>query len=219
MKRMVGVTATSLLVATTLAARPSEAQGLRYASGPTVAAIALAPTPPPPPPPPSQRCQADPLTPAQAEARLQWARRCALIVNVGNPAAWFDTFVAAPGGGNFKDYVEYVSSLNPTGRNGYLASSRGFEINGTFISMLYNSAQTSQYFDSHGFYQWEGPVSRKKQRPMYPSYGTHYDSSAGTQLFPHPLHQNNCFFYSDKEGYSRITPSAFYVAAVCESTP
>ncbi len=199
MKGIFGILATSLLATAALAAAPSAAQ-----AQPILA----------------QRCAEDQLTAAQAEARLQWARRCALVVNVRNPAAWFDTFVpSANGAGTLKEYVEYDTATNFWGQNSYIGQIYSFEINYTFTSILYVSGAISQYFDSHGFYIWEGPLSRKRVRPLYPTYGTSYDVNNATPLFPHPLHQNNCLFYSNKAGTGPTNPSSFYVLGFCESVP
>lgn len=199
MKGMFGVIATFLLVTTVLAVAPNAAQ-----AQPTL----------------PQRCAADTLTPAQAEARLQWARRCALMANVGNPGAWFDTFIpAANGGGNLKEYVEYDINTNFWGQNSYIGPADAYEINYSFTSKLYNSGPTSQFLDALGFYRWERPANRKKVRPLYPIYGNHFDFQTATQLFPHPSHQNNCFFYSNKAGNPPASFSSFYVIAYCESVP
>jgi hypothetical protein len=182
------------------------------------AAVAVAPSAAQAQPILVQRCAADTLTPAQAEARLQWARRCALMANVGNPAAWFDTFVpSSNGAGNLKDYVEY--SNNPWGQNSYIGGNQWFEINYTVTSMLYNSGPTAQYVDALGFFIWERPAIRKKVRPLYPIYGNSPDINIAAQLFPHPAHQNNCFFYSNKAGNPPANFSSFYVLGYCESAP
>ncbi len=81
------------------------------------------------------------------------------------------------------------------------------------------SGATSQYFDSHGFYIWERPALRKRARPLYPTYGNHPDVNVATPLFPHPLHQNNCLFYSNKAGNPPTSSSSFYVLGFCESSP
>jgi hypothetical protein len=199
MKGMFTVLATLLLATAVLAAAPSAAQ-----AQPILA----------------QRCNEDRLTPAQAEARLQWARRCALVVNVRNPVSWFDTFVpSANGAGNLKEYVEYDSATNVWGQNSYIGQLYGFEVNYTVTSMLYVTGATSQFIDSHGFYIWERPVGRKKVRPLYPIYGNNFDVNVATPLFPHPLHANNCLFYSNKAGDGATNPSPFYVLGFCESVP
>lgn len=166
----------------------------------------------------SQRCAADTLSGAASEARVNWARRCALIYRVNNPAAWFDYGVPAANGGNLREYEEYDYNLNPMGQNSWIGPINSFEINTTTTSNIYLSGATSQYQDSSGYYRWERPANRKRLRPIHPIYGSHYDlySASNVQLFPHPTNLNDCFFYLDKAGTVVAVGRAFYVSGFCE---
>jgi hypothetical protein len=165
-----------------------------------------------------QRCSNDSLNPSQAEARVNWARRCALSLHVGNPYYSFGTWIMSSNGqGELQEYAEYSSS-NWAGENAYTGSSDNFEINSSSINKLYLSGATSQGFDDQGYYEWWRSPSRRKARPLYPVYGSHYDiaSSYNMQLFPHPT-LANCGLYLDKNGTQPATGMSFYLNGYCES--
>lgn len=165
-----------------------------------------------------QRCAVDSLNPAQAEARTNWARRCALTTHVINTAAYFDTGVPSSSGGNLADYAEDDAAMNWTGQNRYTGQSDNFEINVSFISKLYLSGPTYQGRDSNNFYEWWRARSRKKSRPLYPTFGSEYNiySATNVQLFPHPA-QADCRLYLDKNGTSP-TASPFFIVGYCEAS-
>jgi hypothetical protein len=166
-----------------------------------------------------QRCVADTLDPAQSEARLRWARKCALLKT--QPGAWFDTGVPTSTGSTgftLYDYPEPGGDGNWTGINMYTGQTDNYEINYSFISKLYNSGATYQSVDANGFYEWSRASTRKKLRPLYPVYGTDYDLSSGLnrQLFPHPT-LANCGLYLDRYGAQPASGWNFYLNGYCEA--
>ncbi|ADO72733.1 Hint domain-containing protein [Stigmatella aurantiaca] len=120
-----------------------------------------------------QRCSADNLDPAQALARIEWARKCALTQRVGSPGAGFDTGIpAANGGGNLIEYVETDSAANPSGKNAFSGPAYGFEVNYANVNTTFLSGATSQNPDPNGFQKWSRPANRARARPLYPTFGT-----------------------------------------------
>ncbi|SEU13366.1 hypothetical protein [Stigmatella erecta] len=167
-----------------------------------------------------QRCSADSRNPSQAEARLHWARRCALTTHVIAPGAYYDTYAPAANGGTLKDYTETDSSSNWSGMNAYTSQGDNFEVNASLISKLYMSGPTYQGLDANGYYEWWRPAARRKSRPLYPVFGNHYDlySPSNQQLYPHPQ-LLNCSFYHDPNGTVLAAGSSFYVNGLCEAAP
>ncbi|WP_225409919.1 hypothetical protein [Stigmatella hybrida] len=165
-----------------------------------------------------QRCNADSRNPSQAEARVHWARRCALTTHAISPGAYYDTYATAANGGTLKDYAETDVSSNWQGVNAYIGQNDNFEVNASFISKLYMSGPTSQGLDANGYYEWWRPAARRKSRPVYPIFGSHFDiySLSNQQLYPHPQ-LSNCFLYRDPNGTVLATGSSFYVNGYCEA--
>ena len=163
----------------------------------------------------AQRCAADTLTAATAEARINWARRCALVMRIGDPEAY--DFDSPP----LYEYTEYDAAFNPWGINSYIGPMYGYSINYTTTACLYNSGGTSVGRDALGYYYWFRAPTRRKPRPLYPIYGSLQDvnNSNNQQLFPHPTNPNDCDFYLDKTGTISAEGRAFYVNAYCEPTP
>ncbi|MFL5351374.1 Hint domain-containing protein [Archangium sp.] len=164
-----------------------------------------------------QRCSTDSLDTAQAEARLNWARRCSLVTHVMNPANYFDTGIPASNGGFLYEYAEDDQAVNWDGHNRYTGQSDAYEVNNSFIGKLYLSGGTTQDRDGDNYYRWARPVSRKKARPQYPTFGSLYDiySTSNLQLFPHPT-LANCNLYTDRNGVN-VAPN-FFVNGYCESS-
>jgi hypothetical protein len=164
----------------------------------------------------AQRCGIENLDPAQATARMEWMRRCALLKG---PPIYYDTGVSASNGGTLHDYVEAGADNNWAGVNMYTFQSQGYEINSAYLSALYGSGQTIQGIDADGFYKWWNNSNRKKARPSYPIYGSEYDLAHpyNRQLFPHPT-LANCGFYLDKNGTQPATGYSFYLNAFCETS-
>ncbi|ADO72737.1 hypothetical protein [Stigmatella aurantiaca] len=173
-----------------------------------------------------QRCNADSLDPVQAERRLAWARRCGLLTHVANTGNWFDTYVpSSNNAGTLKDYAEDDINYNWGGQNTYTGQSDIFEINSSLVSKLYQSGATSQHTDGDGFFRWERLASRKKARPLYPTFGNQGDiySPTNKQLFPHPSQvvdgsPLNCGFYFNQAGTLSAAGNNFFVNGYCEAS-
>ncbi len=161
-----------------------------------------------------QRCATDTLDSPTAEARLDWARRCALTPShlPGGPASAYDSY-------NFgiplKEYKEVT--IGPTSRNSYVSDVNEFEINYTLLDKLYNSGLVSEFLDG-SFYRWRRQIDRKKPRPLYPSFGSEEDLNSPTnlQLFPHPTNPNDCNLYMHANG--TVPANYYYVIAFCEAS-
>jgi hypothetical protein len=170
----------------------------------------------------TQRCNADNLDPTAAEARLTWARRCALTQHVGNINAWFDTFIpASNGGGNLKEYTEDDTATNFWGQNSFIGQINSFEVNYTGTTNLYLSGPTSQFTDALNYFRWERPIARKRARPLYPTYGSQADinSASNVQLYA-STNPTDCTFYLNA---ARTIPAptstySYYVNGFCESS-
>lgn len=92
-----------------------------------------------------------------------------------------------------------------------------FEVNLTYVRLLYQSGETEQYTDGPGYFRWQRPANRKRPRPLYPIYGSSFDINSPTnvQLFPHPMNQIDCSFYLNKQGTIPATNQPFYVNGFC----
>lgn len=166
-----------------------------------------------------QRCIADSRNPSQAEARIHWARRCALTTHAISPGAYYDTYSPAANGGTLKDYVETDINSNVYGMNAYTGQISLFEVNALLISTLYMSGATYQGLDANGYYEWWRLATRRKTRPLYPVFGNHFDlySPVNQQLYPHPQ-LINCSFYRDPNGTVLAAGTSFYVNGYCEAS-
>lgn len=154
------------------------------------------------------RCAVDALNPQEAEARLEWARRCALN-KVSSASQGFNVGTASS---PMIDYLEVDPASNPAGQNAFQANIMEFEINATHSYLLYASLPTSQHLDGYGFYRWL--AASKRQFPYYPQFGSSSSSTSGVALFPHPL-LADCNLYTDRSGYNRA--SIFYVNLYCNN--
>jgi hypothetical protein len=156
----------------------------------------------------AQRCAMDSLSASQAEARANWARRCALVYRVNDPNAWYGPM----------EYDEYDPDLNFWGQNSWIGVGSSFQINYSTKNLLYLSGATIVLIDALGYYRWESVAARKRPRPFYPTYGSHHDihSPSSVQMFPHPTDLTDCFFYLDRAGTVPAVGSAFHVNGFCE---
>ncbi len=143
------------------------------------------------------RCNKDSLTVAQVEARVEWARRCSLIVNIGDP--------------NNHSYGDYYES---SAKNSFIGSAVWSGINETYVNNLYLSGVPYQTIDADGYIKWYLDPARKRARPYYGVYGSTSDITTNAQLYPHPL-LSSCKLYSDPFGYNAVT--TFYVNGYCEA--
>jgi len=164
-------------------------------------------------------CIGDSLNISAARARIEWARRCGLILNTGsvpntgNPANFFEsdkaadlaTFVGA------KEYRENDPNRAFSGPN------LDYDVNYSYSWALFGS-----FFGYTVFQETSGPTvnffkwSQRTQRvqPLYPSFNSAADLT-GTQLYPHPT-LANCNLYTDPNGINQW-PSAnnFFLAVYC----
>jgi len=166
----------------------------------------------------STRCTTDNLdTNAKAEARVEWARKCGTIQNVGDPAAWYDTGLSAATGGTLKDYLESDVGRNPDGEGAFTGPGYGFKVNYSAMFAVYLSGPTYQAQDSRQYYYWWRDSWRKKGRALYPTFSTSTDIEAtnNKQLFPHPQ-LLNCQLYTDQNGTQPAT-TPFHVNGYCEA--
>lgn len=162
-----------------------------------------------------QRCNADSLDPTAAAARIEWARRCGLTLHVGNPANSFDTGMPASNGGNLFDYLETDPIANPNGQSMYSGPNYGFEINYNFVNTLFLSGATSQANDALGYKKWDRAVSRRRTRPLYPTFGSTANllDAANVQLKP-GANTNDCTLYNAQGAVA----NTFYVNGYCEAS-
>lgn len=150
------------------------------------------------------QCGNDSLNAQEAEARAEWARRCALNKLVSTQG--YDV------GAGMVEYQEVDPGLNPAGQNAFVGDIQGFEINSTYSYWMYAATPYTQALDPYGFYKWTS--GSKRQYPYYPIFKSGAYSS-GSQLYPHPQ-LATCNLYTDKSGYN--VASTFYVGAHCNST-
>lgn len=162
------------------------------------------------------RCSVDSLTPAQALARIDWARRCGLTTNTPGPNSWFPstkafdtTFAWA------KEYREtntsraYTGNLHSFNIN-YYAGFQRYE-----TTPMYTVAQETTGLTTN-FWKWTHTLQRP--RPMYASFENAPVAGSGTQLFPHPT-LADCNLYTDTSGSAtKRWNGDFFVIAMCESS-
>lgn len=155
------------------------------------------------------QCGMDGLGKADAEARVEWARRCAL-----NKLAPSQGFAVTDGSSPMIDYQEVNPAINPYGQNAYNGDISNFEVNATYSYSLFSNMPFTQVVDAYGFYQWTS--SSRRAWPYYPLFGTTNTPGVGSQLYPHPQ-LKDCNLYTDRSGY--YVASTFYVNMYCSSTP
>jgi hypothetical protein len=173
------------------------------------------------------RCNVDSLDSVQAERRLNWARKCGLVKNVRDPnsaGSLFDTGIPAYNGGMLMDYWE--SWAQPTGDGANLYSGIAFnqEINYAHITSLYSLAATSQDRggDPANYFRWWRDPSKKKPRPLYPTFGSTADITApnNVQLIPDSqFNPTSCdLFVRNSNGTPGTRATTFYVNGYCEAS-
>ena len=162
------------------------------------------------------RCSVDSLDPAQAVLRIEWARKCGLLLNTAGPGIIIESEYFAAGGGQAQDYQENTVSRAYTGNtNDHL-------VNLEFAWGLYPGAAVYTTFQeasgpTAGYWKWSRPVQRP--RPLYATF----DSSPagnGTMLVPTDL--ASCSLHAKNPTTGAITAAAwtgdFYVSFYCESS-
>lgn len=162
-----------------------------------------------------QRCNTDSLDPTAAAARIEWARRCGLTTHVGNPNGGFDTGVPAANGGNLYEYLETDENTNPNGQNTYTGPAYAFEINSAFVNSLFLSGVISQITDALGYKKWERAATRKRPRPLYPTFGSTANllDPTNVQLKP-SANTNDCRLYNAQGAIA----ATYFVNGYCEAS-
>lgn len=164
------------------------------------------------------RCTIDSLDPTAAAARLEWARKCGLLLNTG----------ATPNTGNPNNFFQSTKAADAAtfeGANDYRENNttRAFSgnVNDFNINFSHAWALFGQFFtytvgrETSGptlnFFKWNKTTLRS--RPLYPTF-----DSGGTMLFP-PTNLGACTLFTDA---ARTIPLAattpFTVLAYCESS-
>jgi hypothetical protein len=165
-----------------------------------------------------QRCTIDSLTPAQATARAEWARRCGLTLNTGS----------APNTGNPNNFfmsTKAADAATDLGANDYrennLARVFSGNVNDFNVNFSHAWSVFGQFFNytvaretagpTLNFFKWSKTTTRT--RPLYP----HFDSG-GTMLFPPPA-LDTCTLHRNTTGTDPILATTpFTVIAYCESS-
>ncbi|WP_170229345.1 Hint domain-containing protein [Polyangium fumosum] len=168
------------------------------------------------------RCNNDLLDPAQARARLEWARYCGLTKNVGspmpaNPAKREDLGYLSVNGQSLIEFYEDFSSTNFWSLRTYTSVGVEYQINDTYVSKQWQNGLPSTSLDVYGFQKWTRPATKAIARPMYPTFGTNASPEFGSPLFPHEhLSTTDCNLYTTRNGGSVRTD--FYVNGYCTSS-
>ncbi|MDY7232919.1 Hint domain-containing protein [Hyalangium rubrum] len=137
-----------------------------------------------------------------------------------SPAQGFDTGIpSSNNAGNLMEYIEADLGANWSGQNCYTGQADAYEVNSSFVNKIYLSGITNQFTDGAGFKSWLRPATRKKPRPLYPTFGSQYDiySPSNLQLFPHPT-LADCRLYLDRNGTQPATAHSFYINGYCEAS-
>ena len=164
------------------------------------------------------RCSTDSLTPTQALARIEWARKCALTTNTGGPASWVNSTRAFDTAFNWaKEYIEintsraFTGNLNAFNINYYYGYSR-YDATPVYTVAQETTGVTATY--------WKWSHTSQRLRPLYVTFESTPVPGSGTQLFPHPT-LADCNLYTDNSGsVAARWPAAnsYFVVASCESS-
>ncbi|AKT37617.1 Hint domain-containing protein [Chondromyces crocatus] len=170
-----------------------------------------------------RRCEHDSLSPTEARLRIAWARACGLE-SMSNqekttPASSriIDTLMpSSNNNGTLIEYLEDLTSSNPTGARAYSLFALGYEINSIYVTKLYSFGPIAQTLDGRGFKLWSEDESKERPRPMYPTFGTHTTELEGEALFPRVTKNGplNCNLYKSNGTVS----TTFYINAYCTSS-
>lgn len=153
-----------------------------------------------------QRCVADDhLNAEEAEARLNWARKCAIRNHVALSSFRREVIDTGALDANGKPLLDYNEPM-PLSWNMdiYSDPSEYGAANATVRKYLYLQGPTYEFKDRNGWWAWGKLPTLKKRRPLYPTYGSEPDiySSTNVRLFPHPQ-LVDCNLYYDRTGKSR----------------
>ena len=163
------------------------------------------------------RCGVDSLDPAQATARLEWARMCALTLNTGtvpnsgDPDNWFTT-------DDYPDTPEYLDNNNFS--RAFTGETEFYHVNEEHAKRLYQGGTYTPVKETSGptagFWKWQRPPTKLRARPLYPTF----DSSTGSVLIATNLAE--CKLYEKNLNTNVISTipwtGGFRVAAYCVSS-
>jgi hypothetical protein len=168
------------------------------------------------------RCAADPMTPARAKLRLEWARACGTRINLVSPTspkapafAYLNGLTSANGG---IPLWEYIETDDFWGKNSY--SGVDAAVNQMFTESQWRTGPYTATTDASGFQKWTESDTLALTRPVYPIFGNNLDINAATQLFVNPNYSlSDCKLYTDRAATHVATTSTtgFYVNAYCPS--
>jgi subtilisin-like proprotein convertase family protein len=132
------------------------------------------------------RCSTDTINAAQALARLEWARKCALTLHTAGANSTFTSERGAIlSGGTLVGAPDYREN---TTVNAYTGNINNFEIDYSYGSSRYTSSIYTAFRDSSGptlnFFRWWQPSLNQRVRPLYPVFDTSGPTSSGVALFP-----------------------------------
>ncbi|WP_164011240.1 cell surface protein [Pyxidicoccus trucidator] len=170
----------------------------RLASRLTLAALALLPSAALAEDTQQNRCGSDYLTPDQAIARSEWARRCGLLRNTAGASSWYSSGAAFDTSfGPVKEYRELTTS------RAYTGNAHHYNVNYYHARSLYEATPLFSVFQetsgsTAGYWKWSHTVPRV--RALYPTFESTGVAGSGTQLFPHPTNTNDCRLYSTPNG-------------------
>jgi hypothetical protein len=182
-----------------------------------------------------QRCASDSLDPAQAKARLEWARACGDRINVKsptNPIAPAQAYLTGTNSSNGIPLQEYVETDDFFGKNSF--SGDAATVNQIFFQNQWRPSVPSASTQAGGFQRWDGQAVLALPRPTYPTYGNNSDINAATQLFTPPMtctgtfpndvctvtNPNDCNLYTDaaRTHVADTSVTGFYVNGFCVSS-
>ncbi len=168
------------------------------------------------------RCAADPMTPARARLRLEWARACGTTVNLVSPTspiapafAYQNGLFSANGGIPLWEYIETDDFWGKNSYSGVEAS-----VNQTFTESQWRVGPYTATTVTGGFQKWTEADALLLARPVYPIFGNNLDINAATQLFVNPNYSVlDCKLYTDRAATHVATTSTtgFYVNGYCPS--
>ena len=168
------------------------------------------------------RCSNDSLDPAQARARLEWARACGVRMNVKSPTSPQPPASAELTGLfdiNNVPLWEYYETDDFWGRNSYSGFSA--DVNRTFSMYQWKPGPITAVTAALNFQKWTQPPDKLLARPYYPTFGDNADINSAFQLFPPPNYSAaDCTLYVDKTGMvpANTTVSGFYVNGFCTAS-
>jgi len=168
------------------------------------------------------RCSTDPLTPADAKLRLEWARACGTKLNVVSPTtptppaqAFLTGATSANGGIPLWEYIETDDIFGKNSYSGDVAT-----VNQIFVQNQWRVGPISASTAAGGFQKWSEPSVLQLVRPTYPVFGNNFDVNVATQLYPNPNYSLlDCSLYADSAATIRVDTSVtgLFVNGYCSS--